>query len=80
MLRFRNEDEFLAHFCKKGEKVTMIASDLQSYMIQKNNLERELRKKDKLIEDMKYRLELKDAKIASLELDNLATYTLDLSA
>ena len=80
MLNFKNEDEFLAHFCKEGETVTVKAIDLQRYMIEKNSLERKLKMQDKVIDDLKYKLYLKNAKLASLEFDSFSTYTLDLSA
>jgi len=80
MINFKNEDEFLAHFCKEDETVTIKAIDLQRYMIDKNKLERKLKMQNKVIEDLKYKLDLKSAKIASLELDSFSTYTLDLSA
>jgi len=80
MINFNNEDEFLSHFCREDESVTLKATDLQKYMMDKKSLERKLKMQNKIIEDLKYKIDLKSAKIASLELDSSSTYTLDLSA
>jgi len=79
MIKFKNESDFLAHFCKKGESVTLDATNLQRYMINTENLKREIRKQYKVIEDLKCKLSLKTEIITSLELEKSPTYFLDLS-
>ncbi|WP_457750126.1 hypothetical protein [Sulfurimonas sp.] len=79
-MRLNNIDELLLETPGKKDTVLLNAIELQNYIRSNNSIARELKIKTKQIEDLMYRLELKSAKIASLELDGLATYTLDLSA